>query len=187
MRFWTVQSDRVLEIVEKDGIYRPEFAQSPYFKRYHELYGFLLKSFNRINKFQCEGLVFSFCRSDQERIYPIDDIGVFRSLIRLHKNEVVDLWNHFAADNCKILELEMQLNFNDLPLPFHYFQIIMPHPVNDLLYDADAYQEDCALILSKIQEGTPIISGKDNDLIQSHLPYIKRSDIENIYALFDLG
>ena len=45
---------------------------------------------------------------------------------------------------------------------------------------------NCELIRSNINKGIIMSSGKEYDLIQSHLPYIKKSDINNVYELFGL-
>jgi hypothetical protein len=62
----------------------------------------------------------------------------------------------------------------------------MPSPVNKLLFDPVEYQTNCDLILSSIEKGIIMSSGKNCDLIQSHLPYIKKLDIKNVYELFTL-
>ena len=187
MKFWTLQSQEVLEIVEKEGIYHPKFAMSQYYKQYHELYNFMLKSFNTINNLNCEGLIYSFCISRENVIYPIANINDFRYFININKDKITYLWDTFLETDCKILELEMDLVFNDLALAFNDFQYIMPSPLNKLLFDPDEYQTNCELILSNIEKGIIMSSGKNFDLIQSHLPYIKKSDIKNVYEIFSLN
>lgn len=84
------------------------------------------------------------------------------------------------------MELEIDLVFNDLALAFNDFQYIMPSPINKLLFDPIEYQTNCELILSNIEKGIIISSGKNYDLIQSHLPCIKKLDIKNVYEIFSL-
>ena len=60
MKYWTVQSQEVLEIIEKEGAYYPVFAKSQYNKQYKELYNFMLKSFNNINNTNCDGCMDGF-------------------------------------------------------------------------------------------------------------------------------
>ena len=62
----------------------------------------------------------------------------------------------------------------------------MPSPLNNRFFDPVEYQTNCDLILSNIEKGIIMSSGKKYDLIQSHLPYIKASDIKNIYEIFSL-
>lgn len=187
MKFWTIQSQEILEIIEKEGVYNPKFAMSQYYKQYDELYNFMLKSFNNINNLNCEGLIFSFCVSNKDMIYPIANIEGFTYLININKDKITSLWDTFKKNNCKIIELEMDLVFNDLALSFNDFQYIMPSPVNNLLFDPVDYQTNCELILSNIKKGIIMSSGENYDLIQSHLPYIKKSDIKNVYELFSLN
>ena len=186
MKFWTVQSQKVLEIIEKEGIYHPKFAMSQYYKQYCELYNFMLKSFNNINNLNCEGLIYSFCISNKDMIYSIANIKDFRYFINMNKDKIIYLWDNFIKNDCKILELEIDLMFNDLALAFNDFQYIMPSPVNKFLFDPVEYQTNCKLILSNIEKGIIMCSGKDYDLIQSHLPYIKKLDIKNVYEIFHL-
>lgn len=186
MRFWTVQSQEVLQIIEKEDIYYPKFTMSQYYKLYYELYDFMLKSFNRVNNFNCEGLIYAFCISIEGVIYPIANIDGFRNFINMNKDKIVYLWDNFIKNDYKILELEMDLEFNDLALSFNDFQYIMPSPINKLLFDSVEYQTNCELILSNIEKGIIMSSGKNYDLIQSHLPCIKKSDIKNTYEIFTL-
>ena len=74
MKFWTIQSPEVLDIIEKEEVYHPQFSKSQYYKKYSELYDFMLQSFNNINKFDCKGLIFAFCISVKDTIYPISNI-----------------------------------------------------------------------------------------------------------------
>lgn len=48
------------------------------------------------------------------------------------------------------------------------------------------YIRNCDKIRSNIEKGIIMSSGEDYDLIQSHLPYIKKSDIKNVYKIFEL-
>ncbi len=186
MKYWTVQSQAVLKIIEDEGVYHPKFAMSQYYKNNREIYNFMLKSFNSINKLNCEGLVFAFCVSNKDVIYPIANIDGFRYFINKNKEKIIYLWDTFIKKDCKILELEMAFKFNDLALPFNDFQFIMPSPVNELLFDPNEYQVQCELIMSNIKKGIIMSSGAEYDLIQSHLPYISKSDVKNVYELFSL-
>lgn len=186
MKFWTIQSQKVLEIIENEAVYHPKFVMSLYYKQFYELYNFMLKSFNRINNLNCEGLIFAFCVSIKNMILPIANIDHFRYYTHINKDKIIYLWDTFEKNDCKILELEMDLTFNDLALAFNDFQYIMPSPVNDLLFDPVEYKTNCELILSNIEKGIIMSSGNDYDLIQSHLPYIKKLDIINVYELFNL-
>ena len=185
MKFWTVQSKEVLDIIKNEGIYHPKFTMSQYYKQCSKLYEFMLKSFNNINGLNCEGLIYSFCISKQDMIYSIANIEGFRYFMNLNKDKIIYLWETFAKNNCKILELETDIDFNDLALPFNDFQYVMPSPLNNY-FDPVEYQANCKMILSNIEKGIIMSSGKEYDLIQSHLPYIKKSDIKNEYELFEL-
>ncbi len=34
MKFWTIQSQEVLDIIEKEEVYHPQFSKSQYYKKY---------------------------------------------------------------------------------------------------------------------------------------------------------
>ena len=188
MKFWTIQSQEVLDIIEKEEVYHPQFSKSQYYKKYSELYDFMLRSFNNINKFDCKGLIFALCISIKDVICPIRNVEDFRYFININKDKVVCLWDEFLKNNGMILELEIELGneFNDLALSFNDFQYIMPSPVNEILFDPYTYKINCDKIRSNIEKGIIMSSGDSYDLIQSHLPYIKKSDIKNVYKIFEL-
>lgn len=185
-KYWTVQSQEVLQVLEKEDIYCPKFTLSQYYKQHHQIYDFMLKSFNNINNLNCEGLIFAFCVSVNDTIYPISNIEGFRYFINMNKDKIIYIWDNFTKNNYKILELEIDLSFNDLALSFNDFQYIMPGEVNKLLFDPTEYRDRCDLILSNISKGQIMSSGEEYDLIQSHLPDIKKLDIKNIYEIFTL-
>ena len=157
MKYWTVQSQEVLEIIEKEGAYYPVFAKSQYNKQYKELYNFMLKSFNNINNTNCDGLIYAFCISVKDMIYPIANIEEFRYFININKDKINFLWDTFKKNNCKILELDVNFEFNDLALSFNDFQYIMPHSFNKILFNPDEYQYNCELIRSKCQQYTQYV------------------------------
>ena len=186
MKYWTIQSQKVMQILEKEKIYYPKFALSQYYEQYHELYDFMLKSFNDNNNFACEGLIYAFCVSVKDMIFPIQNINDFKYFIKKNRSKITYLWKYFLDNNCKILELEIDLSFNDLSLSFNDFQYIMPSEYNKLLFDPNEYRYNCGLILSNIRKGQIMSSGEEDDLVQAHLPYIKESNVVNIYELFTL-
>lgn len=181
MKYWTIQSQKVVQILEKEKVYYPKFALSQYYKQQHELYDFMLKSFNDNNNFTCEGLIYAFCASAKDTIFPIQNIDDFIYYIKKNKSKILCLWKYFLDNNCKILELETDLSFNDLAVSFNDFQSIMSSKDNKISYGSDNYD-----IISNIRKGQIMSSGEDEDLIQAHLPYIKESNVVNIYELFTL-
>lgn len=186
MKYWTVQSQEVLQIIERDGVYYPQFTRSQYYEKYSTLYDFMLESFNNVNNFEYEGLIYAFCVSDRGMIHSISNIEGFRYFLNLNKDKILYLWKHFKDNNYKILELVINMEFNDLSLSFNDFQYVMPSAINELLFDPIEYKTKCEWILSNVKKGIATSSGEAWDLIQSHLPYIKKTDIKNIYEIFSL-
>ncbi len=90
-------------------------------------------------------------------IYPIANIEEFRYFININKDKIKFLWDTFKKNNCKILELDVNFEFNDLALSFNDFQYIMPHSFNKILFNPDEYQYNCELIRSKCQQYTQYV------------------------------
>ena len=95
MKYWTIQSPKALQQIERESIYYPRFAMSNYYKEYHELYDFMLYSFNKVNGLNCDGLIFAFCVSFKDQIYPINDIEDFKSIVNYNASKVNCLWDTF--------------------------------------------------------------------------------------------
>lgn len=60
MRYWTVQDVEVLNQVQSDGVFIPDFSKSTYLESMPDLkslYGYMLTAFNNINFCDTQGLV----------------------------------------------------------------------------------------------------------------------------------
>lgn len=60
MKLWTLQSKEVMQIIDDEGIYRPDFKKSRFPSSSRDMYYEVLESFNRINETQLNGVVFCF-------------------------------------------------------------------------------------------------------------------------------
>ncbi len=185
MKFWTIQTSNVTEIIQKNGIYQPDFKDSRYLKqnkKLKELYYFILKSFNQINKNNLPGIVFAFAQNDGKKEYPIEDIKHFETFIRNKKDVVGYMWKSFDKDNSIIMELYYEEPFNPIYIDYNDFQFLMPPKMIVPPYTKKSFDR----IHNAIQTGQLTISVFPSGIIQAHLPYIEKKNIVNTYSMFDL-
>ena len=185
MKFWTIQTKNVIDIIQEEGIYQPNFDYSRYLntnKNLKNLYSIILQSFNQINKTDLSGIVFAFAKSDGNKIHSIKTIEEFEKFIK-NKQEVINgFWNELDQDNFVIIELDYDTGFNPIFIDINDFQFLMP-PIR-LIYPYT--QESINKILTDIKMGQITTSEFPSNVIQVHLPYIKKENVVNIFPLFDL-
>lgn len=188
MKYWTIQKKSVLNKIEKEGVYYPEFSKSDYIKENKnlaEIFNLVLGSFNSINHSNQSGLIFAFLYSDNKDIFHFNSIDSFKILIQSKKDVVVYFWNKFKNDDSVILELEYQESFNPIFIDVNDFQFLMP-PVD--LHPLLPYTNlDIDKLYESINKGVFISSKYPSYLIQAHLPYIKKENIVGIHSMFSLN
>lgn len=187
MKFWTVQSKNVMEIVRHEGLYLPDFNRSLYLNKENpgalELYYLILDSFNRQNNLKLKGLSFSFAQSYKDSIYPIPNFEDFILFIHEHKNAIGSLWKQLCKNDVEILELEYQNNFNPIFIDINDFQYLMP-PV---IFDLPPYNKFFFdMIVSDLKDGICRESIFPSNVIQAHLPYIATENVINVYNMFEV-
>lgn len=194
MKFWTVQSNEVFDIIEKEGIYYPDFNKSRYNDESMKLvYSFLLNSFNIVNNLSCTGLVFSFVKFGFNVPTIFDDFSDFSSFIKSKSDIVRYMWCSFSKDS-KILEIEIEDNFNPLYIDFNDFQILMPKNLETIKkiefykllgIKVDIGEEYEPILRDNLEKGIFYKTVKHScGLIQAHLPCIKRENILSVNPLF---
>jgi len=75
MRLWTIQSKEVLETIERENIWVPDFSKSTYPEKvpgFRELYDLILQASNKNNGRGDEGLVFCFMKIVNDEVFPIN-------------------------------------------------------------------------------------------------------------------
>lgn len=185
MKYWTVQTKNVLEILRKEGVYQPDFAKSRYLQRQAQLnvlYQLILESFNVLNGCNLPGLVFAFARTDGQQIYCIETIKEFQDFITSKKAVLNSLWNQLGAEDAAILELDVAADFNPVFIDLNDFQFLMP-PVMPL---PPYTPESVSRIINDIQHGVITRSEFPSDVIQAHLPNIEIKNVTGCYPLFSL-
>lgn len=185
MKFWTIQKKEVIAIINKEGIYNPDFKKSDYLQMLpalEDLYNIVLEAFNRVNATKVQGLIYAFLRSDDKMIYQIENIEEFTKFIKSKKAVIEGLWKQLSKNDVVIAELNYNEEFNPIFVDINDFQFLMPPfrllpPYTNI--DADR-------IINEILNGQITRSVFPSDVIQAHLPFIKLENIINIYPLFDL-
>lgn len=185
-KFWTVQKREIFTEIQKRGIYYPDFSKSDFVHenpKLSELYNFMLNNYNRINRTNCKGLIFSFFKMNDEYLQFFPDFETFKSFIILKKNAIYAMWKKLLSNDCVILELEVESELNPLFIDINHFQLLMPPIMTLPPYTKD----DINMIIDWVKNGK-IGKGYENPaLIQAHLPYIRIEDVIGVYPTFDLN
>lgn len=185
MKFWTIQTKNVLEIVHEKGIFQPDFNKSRSLKLNSELknlYYFILESFNKLNDDELPGLVYAFTKYDRG-VCSIENINEFRTFMKSKKAVILGLWKSLLKEDVVIIELDINKKFNPIFIDINDFQFLMPPVVLLPPYT----EESIDRIKRNISIGQNTTSEFASNVIQAHLPYIKEGDIVNTYPLFDLN
>ena len=184
-RFWTVQKKEVLDIIESEGIYHPDFEKSGYLKlrpNMTKLYEFFLETYNSQNDDDCKGLVFCFLRGNPKGLIPIEDYDDFKAFITSARPALDSLWKNIVTEDSVIISFEKEVTFNSLNLDLNDFQFMIP-PVVDLPEFPPNYLE---YLVRMLQSGRVIESAFPCNVIQAHVSDIKKEEIVGVYPTFDL-
>ena len=184
-KYWTVQHKNVIEIINNCGIYKAEITKSPFVKENPdlvELYTFVRNSFNQINNFNTEGLIFGFAFSEGETVYCFNHYEGFMSFIKNKKMVIDSLWKKFCDGNHVVLEIEYDIAFNPIFIDMNDFQFLMP----PLMLLPPYTKESFSRIITNIQNGDISVSEFPSNLLQVHLPFIDKKSIVNVYPVFSL-
>lgn len=183
MKFYTLQPRFVMDIVNENKLYEPDFNKSEYLakdKDLKTLYNFFLQSFNDINLTDQKGLVFTFLGYDNINHASIDNINDMLSFLNFHDNAIHSLMQELLhRENMVWFEIEAPYPFfNAMALDINDFQYIMPPLVEKL----DPYTEgDFARILRDIERGRIPDCKLPSGVMQAHLPAIYQKDVLNVY------
>lgn len=181
MKVWTIQKRSVMEYVMEASIYQPDFQKSDYVKRnpsLEPLYDLLLTAFNNVNYTNVPGLIFGFHYSENDKLYDIAGIEDFLAMIYTKYSAIKSLWEYFVAGDYVIVELDIRQPFlNPLHIDLNDFQFLMPPIIEVLPYT----KADVNRLVGNLERGKIGASSFPSDIIQSHLPSIRKSEVENIY------
>lgn len=137
------------------------------------LYSNILDSFNDINNTKLEGIIFGFSKIDTNtnEVEFINNIEEFKNFLNDKQNVIGTYLNSlYPKDNFVIIELEYDEKFNPIYIDYNDFQFLMP-PIY-MIYPFNKKSID--RIYSSIKSGELTKLDFPSNIIQSHLPYIKK-------------
>lgn len=203
--FWTIQHKVVLDAINSDGIYKPDFSlsQKPY--GFVGVYSFILNSFNLLNP-QLEkrkGLVFSFDDAQERTLESVADVKKFFSNITRRSFICKSGVNEDVFENDDYFLLQLN-NYSDeiytLPLDISYFVYLsdcLDKSGRLLSYDYYEANEIIMNILTSWNQGNYFwkwmypstvsgIASKPSNIMQYHLPWIVASNIMKVFPIKDI-
>lgn len=180
-----MQKRNVMNSVLSGKEYQPIFAISDYVQiepGLKNLYDILLKSYNKNNNTNFLGLIFGFAVVYQSEIRHFHDYNSFRNFIISRKPAILSLWKHFLSQDCVVLELEYDDDFNPIAIDINDFQFLMPPIVPFPPYTENSVQR----LIENMMLGITERSVLPSDLLQVHAPYINKNNIIGVYPMFEL-
>ena len=185
MIYWTIQRQEIVDMVLQGVDYYPDFKKSQFVQENSELlklYNLILDSFNDINRTSLNGLIFTFMFGDEEGICHLPTIELFQEVMCCRKNVIQSLWNRFKKNNYVIVKLELEQNFNPIFIDINDFQFLMP----PIMLLPPYTEQDIIRLTNEVYEGIITPSVFPSNIIQAHIPCIKKEYIKEIYEMFDL-
>lgn len=186
MKFWTVQKkDHVYQALE-EGMYFPDFKMSDTVRdnpRQGPLFDYLLQSFNTVNNCSFPGLIFTFLQAQGSEFGQIPDLESFMKLMFRRSDVVKTLWKYMDRPENVLVEMEVNEHFlNPLYIDLNDFWFLMEPRIVMPPYTEG---EDRHL-LDLLAKGQMQISPLPSNIIQGHLPFIRREQIIATYPVFEL-
>lgn len=199
--YWTIQNKIVLDEIEKKGVYRPNFSKYPEQMKYPDMYKFIRSCFNVLNPElpTVDGVVFAFDRPMEQPLKSFDEVKDalrcenWRNLIQKGgKNE--DL---FESDEYYLLELDgYPDNMNALPMDICIF-VYMGDGFSSVRQGRRLHAKHAECIneirdqLISAWNYNMFLGWLDNNcetnMLQLHLPYIKKENIMKAWPISSLN
>lgn len=180
MKIWTIQSVDVIRIIQEEGEYHADINKSWYIQNNPKIftgYNFLLTAFNKINNLKENGLIFGFTKLDKNSFVDIKDTSDFASFILEKQTFLLPLLRFLTSKDCKIVELEVEDNFNPIYMDYNDFQLLVPPIIHDEIFTL----EDDIRLRKNLNKGCFNKSSFPTGIIQAHLPKITKKQICEIY------
>lgn len=188
--FWTVQKSFVVDEVNKNGIYKPDFSKSSFVlenkavfenDELESFYNYILSCFNSLNNTDCDGLIFSFAGYDfdDSSVFAFSGVEDFSDCMRRGYASIKSLWKKFEDGDYKLLHLRREMDFNPVTIDINDFQLLMP-PVQVI----PPYDEGYINFLnSNLKKGVVTRPLVPSGIMQQHLPDIRKQDIVEIISV----
>lgn len=188
MKMWTIQKKSILEKIQTEGRYFPDFKKSRFVEENPNLkglYDYLLGCYNDLNNVDVDGVIFGFCYSYENRLHQFNNLDELDYMVSKSILAIFSLWNSFSPEDYVILELDYPSNSNSaiLPIDINDFQHLMP-PVNFNQFYTEQITEQ---ILKDMARGVFSKSPMPTNLVQIHTAYIGSENIVGVYPFFKLS
>lgn len=183
MVYWTIQKRDIIEKVLRGEEYYPDFSKSDFIAKnvdLSKLYNHLLYSYNFQNSTQLEGVIFTFMYGDRNAIYSLREFTDFEYIIRQSYDSVKSLWKHFLKSDTVIVKMEIEQDFNPIYIDMNDFQFLMP----PIILVPPYRREHILSLLDDIENGIIRPSVFPSNIIQAHIPCIKKEYIAEVHNMF---
>ena len=180
MYFWTIQSNKVVDIISREGCYYPDIQ---YVKNdiYKIAYKMVLYGFNNINESSYNGLIFGFAKKGENNYFQnVDELYEY-----FLQNPQITNGLHLWSDDHVLLQLKFTEEFNMIPINFNDFIYLMDFrytmPPHSYIKAHEIFQK----IVDCIKNGINKNGITTPSFTQIHAPFIKMENIENVYGNFN--
>lgn len=205
MVYWTIQHKKVLDLLNGQGKYFPNFAMSP--QSHQDTYDKLLCAFNDINGTSYNGLVFCIakdCRTKGSLSFK-DEVEFFNYMkARPGVLETLNNGAYTLLDNDHLLcRIETDL-FDNLYLcfvDFWNFIMMMPDEEGTSLsrdsyemcrqfnpvFESIAYEDFVELSWKMMRERTVLRPLMSSTILQAAIPYVEKGMLKGTYSVAELA
>ena len=199
MRYWTFQNKTVIDILNRDGVYYPDFSFSPQVHR--KEYDRLLAIYNGLNQSAFKGLLFTVAKDDGEAFHDIQDLtsylfcragvvqalnnGAYRLLENTHLLVEIETGQFNDSQFCTvdIWNFIFMMNDDDGRGKFAYNNQRYFHPELSNI----GYEEFVDGLWHGLAEGVVARSLFNSSITQKHLPFISKEMVKEIHTVPYLG
>lgn len=200
--YWTVQDASILEQIQDTG-YLPHIDDSIYLKDFYpdtdddrrelvRLYHTAVNGVCTANDLcptSIDGVVFAFAKFDAEnlQIASINTFDEFYRFVQNNKDTMQSCWTYLSSNPNAVV---MHLRFPETYLPVHLdlngWNYCAP-PMSPWMNEDERRKN----IIKGLANGSPQYSGllgglMPNDVIQCHLPFIRKENLVDCYPMFSL-
>lgn len=203
--FWTIQNRDVLEIIRRDGTYKPDFSLSGKPDGLQGSYSFILNSFNLLNPHleKGNGLVYAFDDAPERPLESIEAVKKFFSVL-IRRSFVVKAGVNedlFDRDDYFLLQLDgYDEEIYTLPLDISYFVWLSDYLDADgrlISYRFSDANKILQNLLVRWNQGNHFLGwmlpstasyaiGEPSNIVQYHLPWIRKSNIADVARIRDI-
>lgn len=170
-KLWTVQSEYTLNKIIDDGIYYPNFNTSLKFaQRRKNSYRYILNEFNQRNKTEYNGLIFCISEFENKTIKNYEEYKIM-----VYMSGAGGISN--SKDDYYLLELEVDDSIDLCSCQFYIFCDLIAYL--DDTEDYNITEQDIENVKSNL-----FIEDSCTNLVQSHLGYIDKNMIRNVYRSY---